>query len=1141
MPKRALEVPTVTGLVFDATHLADVEAKLELPQLAEDDRGRLLLAKARLVRGRVPSSDVMEILHEAIAAFSSAGNMLLANEALAHVAADASLTGNLSLGLEQCLRVVSQPELTAIAKNAIGVVLHRVGAFDLAADIWSEVLTAPDCPQDANVIAGIVLNLLSAVSRLELTLGSANPQQQERLVRVAELALDRAARESTPAAVAEIVRLLRAHIAVLRGDLETASSSWGVADAIASHRAIIFRMYFVSIEIRIALYRGDLDRAQELVDFMLADHAEDETLRLAKVEASLRQSEILARRGDAVESVQAARRATQLALAERFGLPRLLVDEVGEKLSLQRSEVSLLDQVAELRNQLHIDILTGLGNRRALDERVSVLREGAEVVAVIVVDIDHFKEINDRYGHAAGDKVLVRVGNLLRSAADPGDTIVRPGGDEFMLLTQTSDIERAEGVAALVHQRIRDHDWASDGVDIGITCSVGVALGPSERVTDLLTTADRAMYQAKSAGRDCVVPAELVLDSASVLGSSRDERTALAEAMRNSACLSFAYQPVVPVGSGVPKFEALARWMPPRDGLPDSLPAFLAAVERLGLGDLLTELSLQHVASEVAALRRRAGSESRVAINLSSFQMSSSTISLVQAALASCAHENWLSVEVVESLNWGQLDDVASIVVQLQDLGVPVYLDDFGTGTTSFELMTEIGFDGVKIDARLITKLEESDLAQRVIGSYVATCNYAGIDVTAEGVETVELANQVRRLNFTHVQGHYYGRPQRIADMAENVDYGREDTQAETDLDPLRAEINAFEVDNLAPSLEARLAELDALESRLGSTPQAESLRALLFERRSLLTSFAGRTDLSVDFVNSAIQIAERCGDTATQLRGLLKLAHSGTHDPDLWSAGSEAFASAVELYRSRALDADDRASIEVVIGVVFSDLHLHDEGVRWWQRALRSATSKHCIHATNAAFNLAESLLTSVEGAYSRLSELSTSEAHTLATAMDYIAQAHIDDTAPRDSRHSIALALQVRYLLVLGDEVAASELWQHVCDATEPPTSYMHRFHVLRARSLLARACDTDEAFLAAAQEVVDLFEGTGAWYRHTKVNAIRLLAEAHERNQNRAAANDAFQVILDDRQQVERMRGDARLAWLEAHVDGSRMFRQ
>jgi len=1138
--ERAADARAETGLVVHEAQLAEVEAKLADPHLRDEDRGELLVIKVRLVHGRVPTTELLQMCEDAIKLTSDGDNRSLAQEALATGAAVSAFNGNLSLGLERCLRVVSEPNLSIRSKNAIGVVLQRVGAFDLAADLWSEVLADSDSDslRDPNVVVGSVLNLLSAVSRLELTLGSLEPEH-ERFLRVAELALDESVLPSSPASVVDISRLHRAHIAVLRGDLDLASKYWGDADSMSSHRAVMFRMYFVSIELRIALHRGDLDRAQDLVDFLLADHAASETTRLAKVEANLRQSEILAQRGEAAASVQAAMRAGQIALAERFELPRLLVDQVGEKMSLQQAEFNLLERMADLRHQLRVDRLTGLGNRRALDEGISELREAtSESVSAIVLDIDYFKQVNDRYGHAVGDSVLVRVAQVLRDTAGPGVTIVRSGGDEFMVLAPTLGADLAAGIATDIHKDIRDHDWAAEGIVDGVTCSVGVAVGPSGDITDLVAQADSAMYAAKAAGKDRIVRAASTANPDGRTVRVEDERTSLAQAMRNPLFLTFAYQPVVAVASSTPDFEALARWTPHREGSPDSLGAFLAAVERLGLGDLLTELSLQHAASDLALLRRYAGASSRVAINVSSFQVSPNTVPLVDAALQSCDADDWLDVEIVENLNWSYLDEVVRIVGQLQDRGVRVHLDDFGTGTTSIELMTEVGFDGIKIDARLIAKLHESDLARRVIGGYVAACNYAGIDVTAEGVETVELANKVRRLNFTHVQGYHYARPQSIIDLVASVGTPGEAADDTVDLSLLRKEIDAFRVDNLAPSFDARLAELDALEARLGASREAQSLRALLFTRRAVLATFASRTELAVDFLDAASQVSADYGDTSIEITSMLMLAHIQTQNPDQWQAGSEALAKALHLYRRSALVGEDRARIEVMFGVIFCHLHLHDEGVRWWQRAMRS-TSQQCIHTTNAALNIAESLLSSVEGRHSRLSALSAGDSDTLATAMSRLEG--LEGLEEQAAWRLIVMFLRVRYLLVLDDADGASQLWKRFDDSAELPNSVQGEYGWLRARALLARACGTDEEFLTAAKELGGFFDDKSAEFRHFKEHAIRVLAEAHERSGNHAEANAAFQELLDERQEVERMRADGRLAWLEAHVDESRMFRE
>lgn len=423
--------------------------------------------------------------------------------------------------------------------------------------------------------------------------------------------------------------------------------------------------------------------------------------------------------------------------------------------------------LATVEHQSLHDALTGLPNRALFNrllEKELTSTTNALGTAVLFCDLDRFKQVNDRWGHAAGDEVLRQVAHILAAQIGEGDTLARLGGDEFaIILRATDDVRRAFSVANRLVESL-DRPLRIDGRELRVTSSIGISLhaGPEGRADRVLGAADSAMYVAKQRGRDQVAVAgesEPLLPAPSLEGELR--RAVEGDQLR------LHFQPVVDVSvSGtnvVLGAEALLRWEHPRLGLlaPGS---FLPLAEECGL---ISELDLWALDAACLAL---AGWEPlpetssrgplRVAVNLAADTLvDPRLVPAVRAALTrNGLAPDQLHLELVESRS---LTDVAGVVerlAELRQMGVRISLDDFGTGFSTLAWLQALPVDQIKIDRSFVMALEEGGSVALVRG-VVALAQELHIEVIAEGVEEPHQLEMLRDAGCRVVQGYLLGRP----------------------------------------------------------------------------------------------------------------------------------------------------------------------------------------------------------------------------------------------------------------------------------------------------------------------------------------------------------------------------------------------
>jgi diguanylate cyclase (GGDEF)-like protein/PAS domain S-box-containing protein len=436
------------------------------------------------------------------------------------------------------------------------------------------------------------------------------------------------------------------------------------------------------------------------------------------------------------------------------------------------------DQVAlqrQLRHQAFHDPLTGLANRALLTDRaeqalVRSARSGA-TVAVVLVDLDGFKSVNDSLGHQVGDIVLGEVARRLESLVRSEDTVARLGGDEFVILIDdVSGLEDtrvlAERVCDVLRPRFTLPDW-----DYAVTASVGVAMGsaPEVDVHDLLRDADTAMYVAKTGGKDSV---RLFAPSMHQRAHERFHlQVDLREALERSELLLF-YQPIFEMSDGRLKgFEALARWSHPTRGLiaPEQ---FIPLAEESGLIVPVGRWVLQEALRQITAwdLRHESARSLSVSVNVSTVQLTApSLISDVQSALEQSGITPWRVVlEITEGSLAKDAERIIEVLDELRTLGVRIAVDDFGTGYASLSHLQRLPVDILKVDRSFVAALNEGGKSRELLAAILGVGQALSLAVVAEGIEAQSQMTTLHEMGCEMAQGFLMGKPS-PAEVAESL------------------------------------------------------------------------------------------------------------------------------------------------------------------------------------------------------------------------------------------------------------------------------------------------------------------------------------------------------------------------------------
>ncbi len=418
------------------------------------------------------------------------------------------------------------------------------------------------------------------------------------------------------------------------------------------------------------------------------------------------------------------------------------------------------------------DPLTGLPNRRLLTDRlgqalVDAQRKG-EHAALLFIDLDDFKQLNDSQGHTAGDKLLRAVAVELRSAVRLSDTVARLGGDEFVVLARDLPTDagqaqvRALGIAAEISEAVtRAADRLGNGFHA--TVSIGIAVAGRTRIDsqEMMRHADLAMYQAKEAGRGQVrLFTQDMLDSLSSRAAlEADLRTALTRGR-----FELHYQPQVDSQGRIVGAEALLRWNRPGHG-PVSPAVFVPLAENSGLILPLGRWVLETACRQLAAWASSPATAAlTLSVNVSSrqFQQAGFVEEVQQVLAATGANPHRLRLELTETVLVDNFDAVASRMHALKALGVGFSLDDFGTGFSSLAYLKRLPLDELKIDASFVRDIESDPNDLAIAQMVVALAGTLSLGVLAEGVEREAQREQLAGIGCNHYQGFLFGRPQPV-------------------------------------------------------------------------------------------------------------------------------------------------------------------------------------------------------------------------------------------------------------------------------------------------------------------------------------------------------------------------------------------
>jgi diguanylate cyclase (GGDEF)-like protein len=402
--------------------------------------------------------------------------------------------------------------------------------------------------------------------------------------------------------------------------------------------------------------------------------------------------------------------------------------------------------------------LTGLAGRALLQDKtvhaVELARRYGTKVAVFMIDLDHFKRINDSLGHAAGDQLLIEAARRLSRSVRSTDVVARVGGDEFVVvMPDITTVEDVEQCAANLVARLAPEISIEEQL-VQLTASVGVCIYPdfAADAKHLLKRADMAMYAAKENGRN-----QHQIFSESMLQETAERLTmehALRHALANGE-LSMRYQPQISLTTGVVTgMEALLRWTHPKLGC-ISPTQFIALAEETGLIVPIGEWSIMTACCEGKALQDELGMDLTVSVNLSPRQFQQKNLVHL--------------VEITENMLMSNSEDILDKLQRMRELGVRISIDDFGTGFCSFSYLLQYQVDRLKIDQSFVKKAGTDANAAAVVRTIIAMSHGLNIKVVAEGVETEEQLRFLLRRKCDEAQGYFIAKPLAPEEFCEAV------------------------------------------------------------------------------------------------------------------------------------------------------------------------------------------------------------------------------------------------------------------------------------------------------------------------------------------------------------------------------------
>jgi diguanylate cyclase (GGDEF)-like protein len=405
------------------------------------------------------------------------------------------------------------------------------------------------------------------------------------------------------------------------------------------------------------------------------------------------------------------------------------------------------------RRNANTDPATGLANRRELLRSLADALEAKSRGVLLLLDLDHFKRVNDLHGHLAGDRLLTIVAEALTRADPKADCCARIGGDEFAIVLRGANPAEAETVARSVLARLATPVYLG-GAQVQVSASIGLAaLDGAQSEEDVLRQSDVALYAAKRAGRSCLAwfDRELERELHDRLKFEEDIR----HGIQRGEFVPF-FQPLIDLETReLVGFEALARWRSPTRGFLEA-EGFIEVAESTGLVGPLT-LSIMEAALNEA---RAWPPHLKIAVNISPVQFRDATLAAqvmkVLAATGFPAHR--LEIEITEGALLEDREQFTTIIMSLKNVGISISLDDFGTGYASLAQLHTLPVDRIKIDKSFISTLVKSEQTAAIVGTIANLGHVLNVPITAEGVESEHIRNELKKFGCSEAQGWLFGR-----------------------------------------------------------------------------------------------------------------------------------------------------------------------------------------------------------------------------------------------------------------------------------------------------------------------------------------------------------------------------------------------
>ena len=447
-------------------------------------------------------------------------------------------------------------------------------------------------------------------------------------------------------------------------------------------------------------------------------------------------------------------------------ISELGVDSDGlRKFSCSGRDISNIKaQQSEMEQLAYYDVLTGIANRGLFKEQIGMaLRRGERETnqsALLYLDLDHFKRINDTLGHEAGDLLLVEVASRLTGCLRDEDIVGRLGGDEFGVLLSKVGSPQYVSIVANKLLSVLARPISLLGTEVIVSCSIGITLAPHDgnQIDLLMKNADMAMYQAKDKGRNNF--RFYTSDMNRIVESRMEMENDLREAIKHQQ-FSLHYQPQVDLISGViVGAEALIRWQHPTKG---NIPPieFISIAEETGLIVPIGKWVLRTAAQQIKCVQKALKMNVKISVNLSARQLSQGDfVQSLTAVLEECRLDpELLELEVTESLLMDNIDNVISQLTEIRNLGVSLAIDDFGTGYSSLSYLKHLPVDILKIDRSFVKDLPHNSDDREITSLIITLAKKLNRKVIAEGVETLGQIEFLRENGCDYGQGYYYARP----------------------------------------------------------------------------------------------------------------------------------------------------------------------------------------------------------------------------------------------------------------------------------------------------------------------------------------------------------------------------------------------